>query len=74
MKPLITRIILGQIAFLLYYAAISYAPLTLIMVCAKLDAFFVFILAYFINKEAVVPIELLGMCICFGSVIMISIS
>ena len=73
-KPFGIRIVLGQLAFLLYYAALSMAPLTLLVVCAKLDSFFVLILAYLINREEIVPLELLGILICFGSVIVITLS
>ena len=66
------QIVLGQLAFLLYYAALYMAPLTLLVVCAKLDAFFVLILAYLVNREAIVPRELVGIVICFGSVIAIT--
>ena len=48
------------------------APLTLLVVCAKLDAFFVLIFAYLVNKEVIVPRELIGIVICFGSVIVIT--
>ena len=37
-----------------------------------MDAFFVFILGYLINGERIVPIELLGIFICFGCVFVIS--
>ena len=50
------------------------APLTLLVVCAKLDSFFVLILAYLINREVIVPLEILGILICFGSVIVITMS
>ena len=68
------RVCLGQIAYLLFYTAVAMVPLTLINVISKLEAFFVFILGYLINGERIVPIEVLGILICFGTVVVLSMT
>ena len=70
-KTLFTRILLGQAQFFLYYCAISFAPLAVISIITKIDSFLICILGFIINGEQVVPIELLGMCICFGAIFLI---
>ena len=67
-----TRIFTGQAAFFIYYCALSMTPLTIITVVTKLDAFFVFMLAYIINGERIVLLEIMGMFICFGTIFAIS--
>ena len=56
----------------MFYYAISLAPMTMVTVIVKTDAFFVFVFGYFINGERIAPIELLGLMICFGTIFIIS--
>ena len=46
--------------------------MTLINIVAKIDVFIVVILGYLINGERIVPIEVLGMFIVFGTVFLMS--
>ena len=46
--------------------------MTIINVVVKTDAFFVFIFAYFINGERIVPVEVVGIFVCFFTVYAIS--
>ena len=46
--------------------------MTLVNVIMKTDAFFVFTLSFFINQEKIIPLELLGIVICFGTIFIIS--
>ena len=47
----LARLIFGQLGLFLYFYALTMAPMTLINVVVKTDAFFVFIFAYFVNGE-----------------------
>ena len=73
-KTLVTKIIAGQLAFFLYYAALYMAPLTILVICVKTDAFFVVILGYIVNREKITLMELIGIFVCFGAVAIISYS
>ena len=64
----------NQLAFFFFYSALTFAPMTLITVFCKLDGFFVLIFAHFINREQIIPIEMLGIFICFGTVTVISLN
>ena len=46
--------------------------MTIVNVVLKTDAFFVFICAYFINGEKIVPIEVVGILVCFVTIYVIS--
>ena len=48
---LLTRIITGQSVFYLYFYAVTMAPLTLITVVSRTDAFWVLIMGFLINRE-----------------------
>ena len=66
------RLVGGQTGFFLYFIALTYAPMTIVNVVLKTDAFFVFICAYFINGEKIVPIEVVGILVCFVTIYVIS--
>ena len=44
------------------------APLTIVNTIIKLDSFIVLILGYVINREALIPVEVIGMLICFSTI------
>ena len=44
------------------------APLTIVNTIIKLDSFIVLILGYVINREALIPVEVIGMFICFSTI------
>lgn len=61
-------IICGLLAVILFYAAVSMAPLTIVNTIIKLDSFIVLILGYLINREALIPIEVIGLLIVFSAI------
>ena len=67
-------IIFALAAVFIFYAALALAPLTIINVIVKLDSFIVLVLAFLINREPIIPIEALGMFICFGAIVAMAIS
>ena len=71
-KTLYIRIFTGQAAFFTLYYALAKAPMTVVVVITKMEIFIVFFLGYLVNGEAIVPLELLGIIICFGMTFIIS--
>ena len=71
-KTLYIRMFAGQAAFFTLYYALAKAPMTLVVVITKMEIFIVFFLGFLVNGEAIIPIELLGIIICFGMTYIIS--
>ena len=70
---LIVRTLAGQANFVLLNIAAPLAPLALIMVFWQTTPFWVSIVAFFLLREPVIPLEILGMVICFTGVIVIAL-
>ena len=66
---LLTIILFGLTAVFIFYAALALAPLTIINVIVKLDCFIVLVFGYLINREQLICVEVVGMCICFGAIV-----
>ena len=67
-------IIFALAAVFIFYAALAMAPLTIINSIIKLDSFIVLILGFLINREPIIPIEAIGMFICFGAILAMTFS
>ena len=65
---LLLLVLCGLGAVILFYAAVAIAPLTIVNTIIKLDSFIVLILGYLINREALIPVEVIGMFICFSAI------
>ena len=48
------------------------APISLIMVCVTTSPFWTSIIAHFMLREIMVPLEIVSMLICFGMVVVIA--
>ena len=68
---LVTRTLTGQANFVLLNMAAPLAPLALIMVFWQTNPFWISIVAFCLLKEPLVRLEIIGMFICFGAVVMI---
>ena len=66
------RMITGQANFFLMNVAVIFAPISLVMVCWTMAPFWISIIAYFINGERIIPLEVLSMIICFSMVVIIT--
>ena len=71
---MLVLIIFALMAVFIFYAALIYAPLTIINVIIKLDSFLVLVLGYLINKEKLNLNVVVGMIICFVSIVAMSLS
>ena len=67
-------IIFALAAVFIFYAALAMAPLTIINVIIKLDCFIVLVLGFLITGEPIIPIEAVGMFICFGAIVAMTLS
>ena len=67
------RTLTGQANFVLLNIAAPLAPLALIMVFWQTAPFWVSVVAFFILRERIFPLEILGMVICFTGVIVIAL-
>ena len=50
----------------------TFAPVSLIMVIWQTSPFWISIIAYFFLRERIVAVEIIGMAISFGSVVLIA--
>lgn len=71
-RLLIYRCLVGQFNFFLINLCITLIPLSLLTILFQTNPFWITILSYFINREPILPNELLGMLVCFVAVIFIS--
>ena len=72
-KPLFWRVITGQLNFAVMNAAVVFLPLSLFTIIQKTTPFWTAILGFFIMKEAMLPIEIGGMFVCFGAFLFITL-
>jgi drug/metabolite transporter (DMT)-like permease len=73
-KFLLARTFFGLSYVALVLMAVLYIPLSLSVVVVYLQPFWTSILAFFINKESISPIEIVGMIICFAGVVGLTLS
>ena len=52
--------------------AFTMAPISLVMIFWQINPFLISIISYFMLSEPVIPVEIIGMCICFGAVVLIT--
>ena len=71
---MLVLIIFALMAVFIFYAALVYAPLTIINVIIKLDSFLVLVLGYLINNEKLNLNIVVGMIVCFVSIVAMSLS
>lgn len=71
--PLFTRMVTGNISFLLTNIAGSLAPLSLMMICRQTSTFWTSIIAFLVMGEAIYPLEIIGMLLCFGAVTLVAL-
>lgn len=69
---MLTRCITGQGNFVLLMCAVPLAPLALIMIFWQTSPFWISIVAFFLLKEPIIPLELISMMVCFGAVVLIA--
>ena len=67
------RFAIGQAGFAIQSIALLLIPLGLLTVISKTSPFWLAILSYFFVGEQVLKLEIFGMVICFGALVMISI-
>ena len=72
--PAGSRIVLGQLNFALYNVALPLLPLGVLTIIHKTSPFWSSIMGYFILREKVLPIEIVGIIICFGAFIALTLS
>ena len=63
----------GLANFYLLNSAVTMAPLALVMVIWQMNPFWITIIAYFLLSEQIILIELIGIFISFGAVVMIAL-
>ena len=71
---MLVLIIFALMAVFIFYAALVYAPLTIINVIIKLDSFIVLVLGYLINNEKLNLNIVVGMVICFVCIVAMTLS
>ena len=67
--PLFWRITSGQLNFAVMNAAVVFLPLSIFTIISKTTPFWTAILGFFIMAEAILPIEIGGMMVCFGAIL-----
>ena len=70
----LTRSAIGQLSFLVFNASLKLVPMTIHIILFQTNTFWISILAYFVNSEPILPIEIIGMLICFLAVVSITLS
>lgn len=73
-KDLIIRSLAGQITFALLNYSFTLLPISTGVIIIQTNPFWISILACFLLKERIRLIEIVGIMICFGGVIMIGLS
>lgn len=69
--PILWRAIFGTSVSLLINASLELIPFSLLVILFQTNPFWTTILGYFINKEHIFAVELIGIIICFAAVIVI---
>ena len=69
-----SRILLGQANFALLNVALTLLPLGILTIIHKTSPFWSSIMGYFLLSEKVLPIEIVGMMVCFGAFIALTLS
>ena len=65
------RALLGLLISIAVNTSILLIPFSVMVILFQTNPFFTSILSYFVNREPIIPVELLGMVVCFISVILI---
>jgi drug/metabolite transporter (DMT)-like permease len=73
-KFLLGRTFFGLAYLALVLISVLYIPLSLATVVVYLQPFWTSILAFFVNKESISPVEIVGMVICFAGVVGLTLS
>ena len=68
------RSFLGIWGFIIYTYIITILPLTLTNVVFQTNPFWMSVLGICFLGERVMVVEILGMCVCFGGVVMVTMS
>lgn len=73
-KPaLFANIASSNVMFVSTNIACALAPISLIMVCRQTSSFWSSLIAFVWLSEAIYPLEIIGMLLCFGAVIIIAL-
>ena len=70
----LVRALTGQLNYVFYNLALPLLPLGLLTIIHKTTPFWTGIMGYFIMREAILPIEIFGMFICFAAFIAITLN
>ena len=71
---LLLRTVSGQVNFALYNYCLTLLPLWLMNIIHKTSPFWQTIMGFCCMNETILPIEIVGMIICFGAFIAITVS
>ena len=71
---MIMRSLCGQVNFALYNLALPMLPLGVLTIIHKTQPFWGSIMGYVFLKESVLPLEIVGMIICFLAFIALTLS
>jgi len=69
---LLIRMAGGQTVFLTTNIAAAYAPLSIAIVCRQTTTFWASLTAYLVLGEKMLPLEIVGMVLCFAAVIVLA--
>lgn len=70
--PLAARLVAGNISFVTTNIAAALAPLSLAMVCRQTTTFWASLFACLCLGEAIYPLEIVGMVLCYIAVVIIA--
>lgn len=74
LKDIIVRTVSGQSAFILLFQSVTLLPISTSNILFNLYPFWINILACILLKERLRVVDILGIIICFGCVVMIAVS
>ena len=68
------RFAVGQVGFVFQIIAVFLIPVGLLSVISRTSPFWLAILSYFVVGESITKLEMIGMLVCFGALLMITFS
>ena len=74
LKDIIVRTVSGQSAFILLFQSVTLLPISTSNILFNLYPFWINILACILLRERLRIVDILGIIICFGGVVMIAVS
>ena len=73
-KTVCIRTAMGQLSFLVFNAALKMIPMTLHTILFQTNTFWISLLAFLVNSEPIIAVEIIGMVICFLAVAHITLN